>query len=250
MLKGLQRMLKIENLVVQVDRKTILHGINLTIEAGETHALLGPNGSGKTTLLMAIMGIPRYRINSGRVIFDGKDITKLSIDKRARLGIGLAFQRPPAVRGIKTEQILEICLKQKDEEKVIALTQKLNLTEMLGRDINQDFSGGELKRSEMLQLLAQSPSFAMFDEPESGVDLDNIALVGEAMNEILGKERVREKKRAGIIVTHTGHILNYVNADKGHVLMEGKIVCAGNPRDLFADIRAYGYEGCVKCRKC
>lgn len=243
-------MLEVKDLTVEVDRKTILHSMNLAIDAGETHALLGPNGSGKTTLLMAIMGMPRYHVKRGRILFQGKDITKLPIDERARLGIGLAFQRPPAVRGIKTNQIVEVCLGEKNEKKVAALAQKLNLTEMLERDVNQGFSGGEIKRSEMLQLLAQNPSLAMFDEPESGVDLDNIAVVGEAINEILGKERVREKKKAGLIVTHTGHILDYVNADKGHVLMEGTIVCEGNPRDLFADIRAHGYEECVRCRRC
>lgn len=243
-------MLEVKDLTVEVDRKTILHNVNLAINAGETHALLGPNGSGKTTLLMAIMGIPRYLIKRGQILFQGKDMTKLSIDERARLGIGLAFQRPPAVRGVKTRQIVAVCLGKKGEEKVEELAEKLNLTEMLERDVNQGFSGGEIKRSEMLQLLAQNPSLAMFDEPESGVDLDNIALVGEAINEILEKERVREKKKAGLIVTHTGHILDYVNADRGHVLMEGTIVCEGNPRDLFADIRAHGYEECVRCRRC
>ncbi len=243
-------MLEVKDLTVEVDRKTILHNVNLAIDAGETHALLGPNGSGKTTLLMAIMGMPRYRIKKGQVLFQGKDITKLSIDERARLGIGLAFQRPPAVRGVKTRQIVELCLGEKNAKKVEELARKLNLAAMLERDVNQGFSGGEIKRSEMLQLLAQNPSFAMFDEPESGVDLDNIAVVGEAINEILQKERIREKKKAGLIVTHTGHILDYVNADRGHVLMEGTIVCEGNPRDLFADIRAHGYEECVKCRRC
>ncbi len=243
-------MLEIKDLTVAIDRKAILHDVNLTIKAGETHALLGPNGSGKTTLLMAIMGIPRYLIKRGQILFQGKDITKLSIDARARLGIGLAFQRPPAVRGVKTHQIVALCLGGRDERKVRELAQKLDLTEMLERDVNQGFSGGEIKRSEMLQLLAQNPFLAMFDEPESGVDLDNIALVGESINEILGKERVREKRKAGLIVTHTGHILDYLNADRGHVLMEGTIVCEGNPRDLFADIRAHGYEECVKCRRC
>jgi len=243
-------MLEIEDLSVEIGDRTILKKLNLHIDEGEVHALLGQNGSGKTTLLMVIMGMPAYKVTNGRIIFQGSDITGKTVDERARMGIGVAFQKPPSVRGIKTSQMVEICMDKKDEKRANEIAGRLNVVDLMDRDVNTGFSGGEAKRSEMLQLLAQNPSFAMFDEPESGVDLDNIALVGSAMNEILEKDRVRMKKAAGLIVTHTGHILDYVNADIGHILMDGTIVCEGNPRDLFDDIRAHGYEGCVECRRC
>lgn len=243
-------MLEVKNLSAKVGGKPILNNVDLKINEGEVHALLGPNGSGKTTLLMAIMGIPRYKITAGKILFKGKDITTATIDERARMGIGLTFQRPPIVRGVKTRQMVEICLGNKDDAAADKLAAGLNLTDMMDRDINVGFSGGEAKRAEMLQLLAQNPTFAMFDEPESGVDFDNMALVGGAMADILNKDKMRNRKKAGLIVTHTGNILDFVNADHGHVFMHGTIVCQGNPRDLFADIKANGYEECVRCRRC
>jgi len=246
-------MLEVKNLSAKVGGKPILNNVDLKINEGEVHALLGPNGSGKTTLLMAIMGIPRYKITAGKILFKGKDITTATIDERARMGIGLTFQRPPIVRGVKTRQMVEICLGKQDDAAADKLAAALNLTEMMDRDINQGFSGGEAKRAEMLQLLAQNPDFSMFDEPESGVDLDNMALVGGAMADILERQEARKtgkQSKAGLIVTHTGHILDFVNADYGHIFMHGTIVCAGNPRDLFAEIRKNGYEECVRCRKC
>jgi len=245
--------LEIKNLSAKIGGKPILNKVNMRINEGEVHALLGPNGSGKTTLLMAIMGMPRYKITGGKITFKGKDITRATIDERARLGIGMTFQRPPVVRGVKTRQMVEICMGKKDEAAADRLAAELNLTEMMDRDINQGFSGGEAKRGEMLQLLAQNPLFAMFDEPESGVDLDNMAIVGGAMADILERKEARKtgkQTKAGLIVTHTGHILEYVNADFGHVFMHGTIVCEGNPRDLFTEIRENGYEACVRCRKC
>ncbi len=246
-------MLEIKNLSASIAGKPILDKVNLTINKGEIHALLGPNGSGKTTLLMVIMGMPRYEVTAGTITFQGKDITKATIDERARAGIGLAFQRPPVVRGVTTRQMVEICSGSKDEAQTKALATRLSLEPMLERDINQGFSGGEAKRAEMLQLLAQNPDFAMFDEPESGVDLDNMAIVGGAMAEILETKEMRrtgDRNKAGLIVTHTGHILEFVNADFGHIFMHGSIVCNGNPRDLFAEIRENGYEECVRCNKC
>ncbi len=130
------------------------------------------------------------------------------------------------------------------------IASELDIEDMLERDVNAGFSGGEAKRSEMGQLLAQEPRLALFDEPESGVDLDNIAVVGGAIQELLRGASAREPKRAGLIITHTGHILRYVNADVGHVLYDGKIACSGNPLDLFADIERQGFEKCVECALC
>ncbi|MDD3428344.1 MAG: ABC transporter ATP-binding protein, partial [Caldisericia bacterium] len=126
-------------------------------------------------------------------------------------------------------------------------SENLNLKEHLKRDINDGFSGGEIKRSELLQILCQNPSLVLLDEPESGVDLDNLSVIGELINELLEKDKVKGRIRSGLIVTHLGYILNFVNSDKGHVLMDGKIICSGNPRDLFEEIKKHGFERCKEC---
>ena len=182
----ISNMIEIKNLSVSVEGKGILHDVNLHIGRGETIVLFGPNGSGKTSLLKTIMGIPLYRLESGNIIFKGQEITKLSIDERARLGIGIVFQHPPAVRGVRLKDVLRICMEKSGtyrEDRIAGDADKLNFTEFLDRDINLGFSGGEIKRSELLQLLAQNPEFTMFDEPDSGVDLVNINLVGRVINE-------------------------------------------------------------------
>src|SRR5512136_2112967 len=181
-------MLTIEGLHVETHGKEILHGVNLHVEAGETHALFGPNGSGKTTLLMAIMGFPRYQITEGRIWFKGQDITHASLDERARLGIGMSFQRPPVVRGVKTRDVVTACLGARGDGEIVGkMAERLKMGELMERDINYGFSGGEIKRSELLQLLAQSPDLVLLDDPESGVDLVNMALIGQMINELLQK---------------------------------------------------------------
>jgi len=244
-------MLEIKQLSVAVEDKEILHDVNLAIRAGETHVLFGPNGSGKTTLLMAIMGFPKYRITSGSIIFKGQDITGLSLDERARLGIGMSFQRPPVVRGVKTRDMVAACLKGRGgEEGVAQLAQKADLADFLDRPINYGFSGGEIKRSELMQLLAQQPELVLLDEPESGVDLVNIALIGALINELLEKECPMVKRKCmGLIITHTGHILEYVNARTGYVMLNGMIACEGDPHEILATIKERGYGDCAKCMK-
>ncbi|MDM7999653.1 MAG: ABC transporter ATP-binding protein [Dehalococcoidia bacterium] len=243
-------MLTVEGLHVETQGKEILHGVNLSIEAGETHALFGPNGSGKTTLLMAIMGFPRYRITAGRIIFKGQDITRATLDERARMGIGMSFQRPPVVRGVKTRDMVRACARGRtDDAQVTAMADRLNMGDLMDREINYGFSGGEIKRSELLQLLAQAPDLVLLDEPESGVDLVNIALIGEMINELLQKELKRNRTRSGLIITHTGHILDYVNATKGYVLLNGSVVCQRDARECLDTIKKNGYQGCVKCLK-
>lgn len=245
-------LLKIEDLHVSVGDREILRGVDLEIAEGETHVLLGPNGGGKSTLLNTIVGMPGYRITRGRIVFKGTDLADLEIDERARLGIGIAFQRPPAVRGVKLRQMLDVAAHAElAPDAVAALDAELDLGHMIDRDVNMGFSGGEAKRSEMAQLLAQMPDLALFDEPESGVDLDNIAVVGGAINRLLkGEERVFERRRAGLIITHTGHILEFVNADVGHVLYNGRLACKGNPLDLIEEISSHGYDKCVECALC
>jgi Fe-S cluster assembly ATP-binding protein len=242
-------MLEIKNLSVAVEDKEILHDINLTVNTGETHVLFGPNGSGKTTLLMAIMGFPKYQITQGTIRFKGTDITRASVDERARLGIGLSFQRPPVVRGVKTREMVLAALKEKSKpETVNALAKNADLEDFLDRDINYGFSGGEIKRSELMQLLAQRPDLVLLDEPESGVDLENIALIGKLINELLEKgSTIRTRNSMGLIITHTGHILDYVHARNGYIMLEGTISCMGDPHEILAEIKQKGYEECARC---
>ncbi|MGB4504150.1 MAG: ABC transporter ATP-binding protein [Syntrophaceticus sp.] len=250
-------MLKVEDLHVTVGGKPILKGVNLHIKAGETHVLFGPNGSGKSTLLGALMGFERYQITGGKIYFNGEDITSLSVTERARLGIGIAFQRPPVLRGVSLRDLLEAA--GSTQNNVDELAESLHLGSFLERDVNYGFSGGEVKRSEMLQLLVQNPNLVLLDEPESGVDLENIALIGQAINQLLQKdgfssnERCRReikegRNKSGLIITHTGYILDYVPADLGHVLYDGQLSCTGfNPRELLGCIHKYGYAHCTRC---
>jgi Fe-S cluster assembly ATP-binding protein len=243
-------MLRIENLCVSVEGKEILHDVNLNIKTGETHVLFGPNGAGKSTLISAIMGFPKYRITSGKIIFNDKGITGMPIDERARLGIGISFQRPPVVRGVKTHDIVAACLRGRDGEGVAQLAAKADLSDFLERDINHGFSGGEIKRSELMQLMAQRPELVLLDEPESGVDLVNISLIGKLINELLEKDcPIRDRKCMGLIITHTGYILDYVNARTGYVMCNGMIGCEGDPREMLATIKEKGYDKCITCVK-
>jgi Fe-S cluster assembly ATP-binding protein len=242
-------MLQIKDLSVAVEDKEIIHDVNLTIQNGETHVLFGPNGAGKSTLLMAIMGFPKYKVTKGSISFKGKDITGLTVDERARMGIGMSFQRPPVVRGVKTRDIMAATLKgQGNGEEIEKLAQMADLSDFLDRDINYGFSGGEIKRSELMQLMAQKPELTLLDEPESGVDLVNIALIGKLMNDLLEKNcPIAERHCMGLIITHTGHILDYVNARTGYVMCDGTIGCVGDPHEMLATIRDKGYNECIKC---
>ncbi len=244
-------MLEIEQLTVAVDDKEILHDVSFSIKAGETHVLFGPNGSGKTTLLMAIMGAPRYHVTRGGIIFKGKDIVGLSMDERARRGIGMSLQRPPVVRGVTTRDMVAACIGEGTSEEAIArIAEKAHMGDLMDRDINYGFSGGEIKRSELMQLLAQEPDLALLDEPESGVDLVNIALIGELINELLQKEHpIRDRRLSGLIITHTGHILDYVNARTGYVMLDGRIICEGDPHEILETIKNKDYEECRRCLK-
>ena len=240
-------MLEIENLTVSVGGKELLKDINLSIAEGETRMLFGENGSGKTSLLMAIMGLGPYKIESGRILFKGEDITGLPTNERAARGIGIMFQRPPTIRGLKVKQMLEII--GHDGGDVDELAGSLNFTEFLDRDLNLGFSGGEIKRAELLQLLAQDPDLVLLDEPESGVDLVNISLIGNSIGTLLQKDVNKDRNKAGLIITHSGHILDYVEADRGCVLVNKTIWCTGNPHEILQGIRERGYEGCLTCQR-
>jgi Fe-S cluster assembly ATP-binding protein len=241
-------MLHIENLYVNVGDKEVLHGIDLHIGEGETHVLLGPNGSGKTTLLMTLMGFSNYTITKGKITFKGEDVTKMHAHERAQRGIGMLFQRPPTISGLKLGKLLTAISRTKDED-ITALAQSLHMDKFLERDINKGFSGGEIKRSEVLQLMIQNPDFVMLDEPESGVDLENISLIGTAIGSLHEKEKhIIKRQKSGLVITHTGYILDYLETDRGHVMCEGQIRCHGNPREILKDIKQHGYKECLECR--
>ena len=234
-----ENILEIKNLSVEVADKRVLEDINLSIPEGEVHILFGPNGSGKSSLIMAILGFPAYRITSGEILFKGKDITHLAIDERVRLGISVAFQNPPAIRGVKLGGILDYWVPDKGQ--VAQLTERVKFPpEFLERDVNLGFSGGEVKKSEVLQMLAQGGDFVVLDEPDSGVDVENLQLVGKVVNEML-------KDRSALIITHLGHILHYIDADRAHVLIENTLACSGEPVKILSQILHEGYGWCTKC---
>lgn len=250
-------MLQIEELKVEVGGKLILKNVNMEIPKGETHVLFGPNGSGKTSLMMTIMGFSGYKVTHGKITFKGEDITYMPIHERARLGIGVSFQRPPTISGLKTRNLVEICGRNRSVD-VEGLARQLNFTDFLDRDVNHNFSGGEIKRSELLQLMAQQPDLVLLDEPESGVDLESIVLLGDTINALLRrgikypkekphKEFVAGRTKSALVITHTGHILDYITADKGQVLYNGVLACSRNAREILKWIREYGYEECARC---
>ncbi len=239
-------MLQVKDLWVEVGGKEVLKGVSLTIPVGETHILFGRNGSGKTSLLMTIMGFPEYRVRHGKIIFKGEDVTELPPYERAKKGIGIMFQRPPSIKGVKLREMLELCAKE-NGYRIRELAQEFGFERFLERDVNLGFSGGELKKSELLQLLVQDPDLALIDEPESGVDMENIEVIGRMIRKLLQKDVHRPRQKSGLIITHTGFILKYVPADRGYVMLDGKIYCHGNPQEIFEGIQKHGYEECLKC---
>ena len=249
-------MLENHNLHVSIKGTPVLKGIDLSIQSGETFILFGPNGSGKTTLLMTLMGVSGYEVTEGRIIFKGQDITRAPMYERARLGIGMSFQRPPTIHGLPTGKLVELCGRGREMD-IPAMARKVHFDQFLDRDVNAGFSGGEIKRSELLQLMAQRPDLLLFDEPESGVDLENMALVGNTVRQLLDgvpdacsatlRERERRRSTSGLIITHTGHILEYVNAHRGQVMYHGKLCCEARPREILDHIANHGYQECLRC---
>jgi Fe-S cluster assembly ATP-binding protein len=270
--------LRIENLSVRIKgseqyngNRNILENFSLNIDPGEVHVLLGPNGTGKSTLIYTILGYPGFNIESGKIYFKGKDITNLSINERISLGIGVLFQHPPKVPGVKLKRLVNVCGEERrnqiqtgyntteeilDEgcidinDQTKKLAQRLNIPlEFLERDVNVGFSGGEVKRSEILQMMATRPDFMIFDEPDSGVDIENVELMGKIMRELLQRDAPPKKqKKAGLIITHLAYILQFLGKlDRAHVLIDGKIVCSGNPETILDSIIKFGFDECEIC---
>ena len=244
-------MLQIKDLAVEVEGKEIIRDLHLNIEEGEVHVLFGPNGCGKTTLLMTLLGFPSYKVTRGRITFKGVDITEFPTNERVKLGMGMSFQHPPEIRGVKLGDMVNIAQGRKEEEideDVIALAKRLNISiDFLNRDVNLGFSGGEVKRSEILQLLAQAPDFIMFDEPDSGVDVENIELIGKIMSELLDRNKMPSKRdKSGLIITHSGSIMRHIQADRAHVMLGGRIACSGMPDEITKNVMETGFERCVE----
>jgi len=234
-------MIEIKDLTVEVEGKVVLNGLNLDIKPGEVRVLFGPNGSGKSTLIKAILGFDNYNITGGEIIFKGTAIKDLSTDERARLGIGVLFQHPPKIRGVKLRHLADlIAMDGADKER---LAEALNVGYLLDRDINLNFSGGEVKRSELFQVLSQKPDMLLLDEPESGVDIENVALMGKTLDSF-----IRDNRISALVITHTGYILDYVKAKNASVMVDRNICCHGSPRKTFNVIRKYGYGKCRQCK--
>jgi Fe-S cluster assembly ATP-binding protein len=243
-------MLKIEDLTVEVNGKTLLRDVNLEVKKGYTNVLFGPNGAGKTALMRTIMGFSEYKVVKGQILFNDENITGMPVDERARRGLGIMMQRPPDMSGIKLKDLVRVASKGKKDPETLA--EKLDMKRFLDRDVNVGFSGGEIKRSELLQLEAQDPSLYLLDEPESGVDLVSIEQVGLTIKGLLEEGicpgESCNKGKSALIITHTGRILDYVKADRGYILCNGTVMCSGNPLKMLDEIKNRGYEECIKCR--
>ena len=247
-------MLEIRDLYVKIKNKQILNGVDLTIPDGEVHALFGPNGSGKTTLIMAIIGYPEYEITKGEILFNGKNIIDLGITERVKLGIAVSQQRPPTIKGVKLRDMLDFYIQSDPSKKqyIKKIIKKFKVESFLNRDINSGFSGGEIKWLELLQILIILPKFLMLDEPDSGVDPVQLSILGDMINNCLKiKDHLVHAiiRRTGLIITHSGNILEYVHADKGHLLLNGTIRCNGNAEIMLDQIKKEGYAYCIRCQK-
>lgn len=246
-------MLEVSNLNASIDGTKILNGLNLTVNPGEVHAIMGPNGSGKSTLAKLIAGHPAYEVNEGHVFFEEnfkkRDILTLDPDERARAGIFLAFQYPVEVPGVNNEEFLRasfnaVCRNQGIEEMTPEsfrefVEQKIEFLGMkkdfLKRQVNVDFSGGEKKRNEILQMAVLSPRIAILDETDSGLDVDSLRAVAEGVN------KLKTPDNAVVLITHYQRLLDYIVPDFVHILYKGKIVKSGG-KDLALEVETNGYE--------
>lgn len=241
-------MLEVRNLKVRAEGKQILHGVTLTVKAGEAHAIMGPNGSGKSTFARALAGHPQYEITGGEALYEGRDLLAMDPDERAREGLFMAFQYPVEIAGVNNAYFLKGALNAKrkhqgleelDAMEFLALVrEKAKLLDvdqsMLSRSVNEGFSGGEKKRNEIFQLAVLEPKLAILDETDSGLDIDALKVVANGVN------AMRTKDRAFIVVTHYQRLLNYVVPDYVHVLNDGVIVRSGG-KELALELEDKGY---------
>ncbi len=242
-------MLEIKNLRVSVDGNEILKGVDLSVNAGEIHAIMGPNGSGKSTLAQAIAGHPAYRVTAGTIEYEGEDLLEVQPEQRARKGIFLAFQYPVAIRGITNAYFLRSALnairKEQGLEELDAidfldvLEEKLEVIgwgeSVINRPVNDGFSGGEKKRNEILQMAVLEPRLAVLDETDSGLDIDALKTVAAAVN------KLHKPDNATVVVTHYQRLLNHIEPDYVHVLTDGRIVKSGG-KELALELEERGYD--------
>ena len=239
-------LLNVQNLCAGIEGKQILNKLNLTINPGETHVLMGPNGAGKSSLGNTLMGNPVYKISDGKIIFKDTDITEETTDKRAKLGMFMSFQQPLEVPGITVENFIRQAIQHKTDEHVKLfqfqkeLKAKMELLNMdpsyASRDLNVGFSGGERKKSEILQLLMLKPDFAILDETDSGLDVDAVRFVSKGINEY-------QKTQNGglLIITHSTRILESLHVDYTHIIVKGQIIKTGDG-SLVKEINEKGFE--------
>lgn len=240
--------LEIIDLHVSIEDKQILKGVNLVINTGEIHAIMGPNGTGKSTLSQAIMGHPSYTITKGQVLLDGEDVTEMEVDERARAGLFLAMQYPSEIAGITNAEFMRAAInaRRPEDDKISVmnfikkLDEKMEILnmpeEMAERYLNEGFSGGEKKRNEILQLMMIEPKFAILDEIDSGLDIDALKVVSKGVNLMSGPDF------GVLIITHYQRLLNYVHPTFVHVMMDGRIVKSGDA-SLAKRLEAEGYRG-------
>ena len=242
-------MLSIENLHVSVDGKQILTGLDLELKGGEVHAIMGPNGSGKSTLSYVLSGREGYEVTSGKILYQGENLLEMDPEERAGKGLFLAFQYPVEIPGVSSMNFLKTAAnsirKFRGEAEFDAMdfvkfvreaTKKLNITDdMLKRSVNSGFSGGEKKRNEVLQMAVLEPTLCIFDETDSGLDVDALRVVGE------GISALKSKTRSFLVITHYPRILEYIVPDRVHVLAGGKIVKTGN-KELAHELEKTGYS--------
>ena len=241
----MSELLRVENLHVSVGGKELLHGINLTVNKGEVHVIMGVNGAGKSTLLHAIMGNPVYKVTEGHIYFEGQEITDLSVDKRAKLGIFLSFQNPISVAGITMENFIRtakttISGKQQRlfpfKRLMKARMEDLEMNPSYAdRYLNDGFSGGERKKSEILQMRILNPKLAMLDETDSGLDVDAVRIVSKNISEY------HNENNSLLIITHLNQILKFITPEYVHVLIDGRIVKEGGP-ELVDEIETNGFD--------
>jgi Fe-S cluster assembly ATP-binding protein len=237
--------LEIQNLHVRTEDREILHGVDLVVKKGETHALMGPNGSGKSTLANTIAGNPNYEVTEGKILLNGEDLTEAEPDERAQAGVFMAFQYPATIPGVTVANFLRTAINAKRDEPIKVkefgdlLKRNVELLrmdpEVTKRYLNEGFSGGEKKRAEILQLAMLRPEYAVLDETDSGLDIDALRIVADGVNALRGPEM------GTLIITHYTRVLNYVRPDFVHIMLDGRIVREGGS-ELADELEEKGYD--------
>lgn len=245
--------LEIKNLTAGIDGKTILKGINLSVQPGEVHAIMGPNGSGKSTLAQVLVGRSAYEVTGGQVLFQGADLLEMKPEERAREGVFLAFQYPVEIPGVNSTYFLKAALNEVRKHKGLEpldamefldlIKQKMKLLELnqalLNRPVNEGFSGGEKKRNEIFQMAILEPRLAILDETDSGLDIDALRIVAEGVN------KLKRPDSAQLVITHYQRLLNYIVPDYVHVLYNGRIVKSGG-KELALALEEKGYDWIIE----